>query len=253
MLQRIQRKDMKVDCHYDGGIYRAQIPNPPLSTVSFKCPTCGTGINHFCYPERDEDVNCPARVEMYIRVFNGWVERIQKNLIPCFISEKERKEQIQEIIQEVAAKMKEEQKHMLEEGFKVVAEHVQDIVDNHNVIPAEISIPYEENGRWIRLTLSISPVRDQDPEAGIWKRELPDENTVGYYVKKQIPIKAEQQAKSFTVCTKEGLMNGKVGDYLVTGARGERYPVDKDIFEETYYEVSKNVYDEYWEKHNADA
>ena len=76
---------------------------------------------------------------------------------------------------------------------------------------------------------------------------------MGYYVKKPIPIQAEQQAKSFTVVTKEGTMSGKAGDYLVTGVQGEQYAVDKAIFEETYDEVTKEVYDEYWENHNANA
>lgn len=70
-----------------------------------------------------------------------------------------------------------------------------------------------------------------------------------YFVKKQIPIEAVQQTKSFSVPTLEGRMSGKAGDYLVTGAKGERYPVDKEIFEETYYEVTKDVYDDYHRKH----
>ena len=57
-----------------------------------------------------------------------------------------------------------EQKHMLEEGFKVLAEHVKDVVENHDEIPSCISIPYHEGDRWIRLHLDISPVRDADPE-----------------------------------------------------------------------------------------
>ena len=73
--------------------------------------------------------------------------------------------------------MKDEQRHMLEKGFEVVAEHVKEIVNEHSVLPSEISIPYHENGRWIRLRLSISPVRDEDPEDGKWSRELPDADT----------------------------------------------------------------------------
>lgn len=66
-----------------------------------------------------------------------------------------------------------------------------------------------------------------------------------YFVKKAIPIQAIQQTKAFTVNTLEGQMSGKPGDYLVIGAKGEKYPVDKDIFEETYYEVTEDVYNEY--------
>ena len=58
-----------------------------------------------------------------------------------------------------------------------------------------------------------------------------------YYFKKPIIIVAEQIDKSFEVETLEGIMKGKAGDYLVTGVRGEQYPVNKEIFEETYEEA----------------
>lgn len=54
------------------------------------------------------------------------------------------------------------------------------------------------------------------------------------YVKKPIPIQAIQIAEPFTVDTLEGRHTGNAGDYLVVGIRGERYPVKRDIFEESY-------------------
>ena len=54
------------------------------------------------------------------------------------------------------------------------------------------------------------------------------------YIKKPIPITAKQLDRDTKVQTLEGTMHGKKGDYLVTGVRGEKYVVDKDIFEETY-------------------
>lgn len=54
------------------------------------------------------------------------------------------------------------------------------------------------------------------------------------YVKKPIPIQAVQQPKEFIVETLEGTMKGKKGDYLITGIKGEQYPCDKDVFEESY-------------------
>ena len=66
-----------------------------------------------------------------------------------------------------------------------------------------------------------------------------------YYIKRPIPIKVVQMESEFTVDTLEGLMTGKPGDYLATGVDGEQYPVDKDIFEKTYYEVERHVYDDY--------
>jgi len=55
--------------------------------------------------------------------------------------------------------------------------------------------------------------------------------------KKPILIKAIQVTEPFEVETLEGVMQGKVMDYLVKGIKGELYPVDKEIFEESY-EVS---------------
>lgn len=40
--------------------------------------------------------------------------------------------------------------------------------------------------------------------------------------------------EGFVVTTKEGVMTGKSGDYLVFGIDGEKYPVDRSIFERTY-------------------
>ncbi len=54
------------------------------------------------------------------------------------------------------------------------------------------------------------------------------------YRKKPIVIEAVQVPKEFSVETMEGVMTGKPGDYLVTGVKGEQYPVDREIFEETY-------------------
>jgi hypothetical protein len=53
-------------------------------------------------------------------------------------------------------------------------------------------------------------------------------------VKKPIPIKCIQIHEPFTVETMEGSLQGKAGDYLMIGIKGEAYPCDKEIFEETY-------------------
>lgn len=57
------------------------------------------------------------------------------------------------------------------------------------------------------------------------------------YIKKPIPIEAEQINDYFVVDTLEGEMMGHPGDYLVTGVEGEQYPCKKEIFESTYTEV----------------
>jgi hypothetical protein len=56
----------------------------------------------------------------------------------------------------------------------------------------------------------------------------------GVYIKKPIPIKAVQMLEAFEVETLEGPMQGKAGDYLVIGIKGEMYPCDREIFEKTY-------------------
>ena len=53
-------------------------------------------------------------------------------------------------------------------------------------------------------------------------------------VKKPIPVRCVQINEPFEVQTMEGLMQGKAGDYLMIGPRGEMYPCDLDIFNETY-------------------
>lgn len=54
------------------------------------------------------------------------------------------------------------------------------------------------------------------------------------YVKKPIPIQATQIPLTFWVTSLEGNHQGKEGDYLIRGVKGELYICDKEIFEETY-------------------
>jgi len=55
-----------------------------------------------------------------------------------------------------------------------------------------------------------------------------------YYKKKPISVRCLQMDEPFEVETLEGTMKGKKGDYLIRGIKGEFYPCDKQIFEETY-------------------
>ena len=48
------------------------------------------------------------------------------------------------------------------------------------------------------------------------------------------PANAVQIEEDFVVNTWEGQMNGKAGDYLMQGIKGERYICKKEIFEESY-------------------
>jgi hypothetical protein len=54
------------------------------------------------------------------------------------------------------------------------------------------------------------------------------------FVKKPIPIQAIQIKETFWVESPEGNHQGKEGDYLIRGVRGELNICDKEIFEETY-------------------
>lgn len=57
------------------------------------------------------------------------------------------------------------------------------------------------------------------------------------YRKKPIIITAYQTDKEFIVNTLEGPLKADVGDYIITGLRGEEYPCKPDIFEKTYEAV----------------
>jgi hypothetical protein len=54
------------------------------------------------------------------------------------------------------------------------------------------------------------------------------------YRKKPVVIKAYQTDKEIDIETLEGTMHGSIGDYIITGVNGEKYPCKPDIFEKTY-------------------
>lgn len=65
-------------------------------------------------------------------------------------------------------------------------------------------------------------------------------------IKKAVVVHAAQINEEFTVETLEGPLKGNPGDYLIIGVRGERYPIRKDIFEETYnwvHEAKEKTYE----------
>ena len=61
------------------------------------------------------------------------------------------------------------------------------------------------------------------------------------YRKKPVIIDAYQTDKEVDIETLEGVMHASVGDYIITGVNGEKYPCKPDIFDKTYERVS---YDE---------
>ena len=52
--------------------------------------------------------------------------------------------------------------------------------------------------------------------------------------KKPVVIEAEQLKAPVDIETLEGTMHGDVGDWLITGVNGEKYPCKPDIFAKTY-------------------
>lgn len=50
------------------------------------------------------------------------------------------------------------------------------------------------------------------------------------FVKKPIKVRAYKTDKVLYIETLEGTMKADIGDWIVTGIEGERYPVKPDIF-----------------------
>ncbi len=54
------------------------------------------------------------------------------------------------------------------------------------------------------------------------------------YKKKPVIIEAYQTNQEITIHTLEGDLKADIGDYIITGVKGEQYPCKPDIFEQTY-------------------
>lgn len=59
-----------------------------------------------------------------------------------------------------------------------------------------------------------------------------------WFEKLPVRIKAYQTDKEMIIQTLEGPLHASVGDWIITGLRGEQYPCKPDIFERSYREVS---------------
>jgi hypothetical protein len=55
--------------------------------------------------------------------------------------------------------------------------------------------------------------------------------------RKVAPVLAKQMDTPFRVRTREGIVQGKAGDYLCLGVENELWPVDKEIFERTMQRI----------------
>lgn len=54
------------------------------------------------------------------------------------------------------------------------------------------------------------------------------------FMKKPIVVEAYQTDKEVIIQTLEGSMKASIGDWIITGIRGEQYPCKPDVFERTY-------------------
>ena len=69
-------------------------------------------------------------------------------------------------------------------------------------------------------------------------KRIPDSATPIQVFKKPIPVKAEQLTEARTVQTKEGPVEAKAGDWLMTGVKGEQWPIPPEKFAATYEPVA---------------
>lgn len=61
------------------------------------------------------------------------------------------------------------------------------------------------------------------------------------FVKKPVVIEAYQTDRVLIIPTLEGNMRADVGDWIITGIRGEQYPCKPDVFARTYEPVSDDA------------
>lgn len=57
--------------------------------------------------------------------------------------------------------------------------------------------------------------------------------------KKPVIIEAYQTDVELDIPTLEGIMHADIGDWIITGVKGEQYPCKPDIFEKTYERVEE--------------
>lgn len=62
---------------------------------------------------------------------------------------------------------------------------------------------------------------------------------MGKYRKRPVIIEAYQTDKEMIIHTLEGDMKASIGDYIITGVNGEKYPRKPDIFHKSYEKVEE--------------
>ena len=79
---------------------------------------------------------------------------------------------------------------------------------------------------------------EETPEsaANSWNHGTPVKRK---FRKKPVVIEAYQTQKEMDIETLEGTHHASVGDWIITGVKGEQYPCKPDIFEQTYEPVEE--------------
>ena len=65
------------------------------------------------------------------------------------------------------------------------------------------------------------------------------EMKVRKYRKRPVVVEAYQTDREMIIHTLEGDHHASVGDYIITGVKGEQYPCKPDIFVKTYEPVDE--------------
>lgn len=56
----------------------------------------------------------------------------------------------------------EQHKRLVRDGMELLNQQVREVLLEEHPLPSVVSVPYhdEESGKWVRLSLKISPMRD---------------------------------------------------------------------------------------------
>lgn len=66
------------------------------------------------------------------------------------------------------------------------------------------------------------------------QQKIAEYNVLRRYRKKPVIVAAYQTNVEMVISTLEGNHHASIGDFIITGVHGEKYPCKPDIFAETY-------------------
>ena len=84
--------------------------------------------------------------------------------------------------------------------------------------------------------MTIRIIRRENGTHSVWQDGEYKKFAIKFRKVRKLPIvvDATEMTTAFTVETLEGTMEGKAGDFLIAGIKGEMYPCDRDVFLATY-------------------